>query len=180
MPRFASVLLGVVLLSFGQVAVGQMPVVENLYGAMPVSEIPVLPEDAFADIPGTERTINVPPGKVFITWHLWAVAKFPDVWIRPSIGNSAPDIAVRMIAPTAGNGNWLTTTDGGEITVKLQVSGHSSTLDIEEPNLVAWTVIVFPDAKAGVPAVSSIGMVVMVVLLLGAGAVLLKRRQVAS
>ena len=98
------------------------------------------------------------------------------------IGNDMPEfkLGVQFSVPNGESdtvsGSWVTDTPGGTIDVKLQV-GFTGTVPITVNQAVSWTLIVFPDAKAGVPAVSDIGLGIMVLVILAAGAYVVAKRR---
>lgn len=138
------------------------------------------PETAFdwMDLPGSEQTlVDVPAGTVLITWSstLW-----PDMEtrMRPRVDASFPADGT-IVRGAQSSGSWLTTTTGGTFTVALQVKnvhegccvGQFSGIDS-----LSWSVLVFPETSNAVPAIGMLGTFVMIALLLGVGAVVMKRR----
>ncbi len=171
-----------VLLAGGQVAMGTQPVVENLY----VTEgldfmIEETTPHTYVDIPDTNKTVTIPSGTAFITWstHTWTNS---FCRVRPIIGVDAPAEGPLATSSTLKNmGNWVVVTAGGTLDVKLQVQVESSTPfhgDVDTSS-ITWTLIVFPDEPPA-PAISSVGLIVMLGLLLGAGGLVLAKRRVAA
>jgi len=107
--------------------------------------------------------------------------------IRPVIGTQTPPNGTHFRHPTNGgiSGSWAAAIQGGTIPVKLQVaptdeaSPGSFSFQTYQ-GACTWTLTVFPDAQSGVPAVGSIGLVVLVALLLGVGALIITHRRRAS
>lgn len=183
MPRFASVLVVFVSLA-SQIVEAQAPVVENLFvwdgGLFDFTD----PSGDFGDIPNSVKTVTLPAGRAFITWSVTLQGVDPSVGgrIRPVIGDNMPEfkLGVQFSVPNGEfdtiSGSWATDIPGGTMDVKLQV-GFTGIVPITVNKAVSWTLIVFPAAKSGVPAVGTLGLIVMVVLVVGAGAVVLARRQ---
>ena len=165
----------VVLLALGQVALGQAPFVANHLVSDAAWEGPTAPFD-YMDVPGSERTLSVPAGTVLITW---TSTMFTDLEtrIRPRIGDSFPADGT-VVRGGRSSGSWLTTTEGGTVTIGLQVKsvGTSMVGQVPGADSLSWSVLVFPETAAQVPAVGTVGMVAMAVLVLGAGAIVMARR----
>jgi hypothetical protein len=96
--------------------------------------------------------------------------------IRPRIGNDFPAEGAN-VRGNRSSGSWLTTTEGGTVTVGLQVKSVfvGTVVQLESIDSLSWSILVVPEGEP-VPAVSTLGLVVMVVLLLGAGAYMLRKR----
>ena len=112
------------------VAQAQQPVVFNAYG--PDLELPPLnvTSSQFVDIPGSEMTVTVPAGTAVISWSMSVRSLNSSTIgvgsIRPVIGTVAPSgmpVTSENSNPKGFSGNWVTTTAGGTITVKLQAQG---------------------------------------------------------
>ena len=165
------------VLAFVNVAVAQTPYVHNLYVPHPATFQMQGPFD-FTDIPGSDQTLTIPAGKAFITWSFIAVPGETGSRVRPVIGDAFPSEGIAMRGGR-GSGSWITATEGGPVTVKFQAAGGS--FEINSSLSFTWTLFVFPDQPPGpVPAVGGIGLAVLTVLILGLGAVLIRKRQSAA
>ncbi len=175
----AIVLVPVVVLALGPVAAGQTPFVANHLvsdAAWIASEGDPIPN--FIDIVGSEQTLDIPAGTALITW---ASTMWPDQMsrIRPRIGTSYPADGT-VVRGAQSSGSWLTTTEGGTVTIALQVKNETggTTGQVSGSDSLSWSLLVIPEAAAGnVPAIGTVGFIVMVILVLSAGAVLLLRRR---
>ncbi len=187
MPRCASILVLVGLAS--QVAEAT-PVVENLYVPVNVGgqDVPQGPD--FVDVGGSEKTIAIPPGTAYISWSMnlsfaTTASSRERAFVRPVIGGDFPAEGLGVVFVEGwgtATGSWATPTAGGTVTVKLQVKNPITPVDLSTSDKsLSWTLIVFPEAISGVPAVDSLGLGVLVLLLLGAGgAVIAKRRRTSA
>ncbi len=163
---FRAIVLDLVVLALGQVAVAQAPFVENLYVSFPVPRpAEPLPAD-FVDIPQTEKTVTIPAGTAIITWALNIHDGGAGMY-RPVIGGDAPLDGLNL----EESGSWVTETEGGTVTIKMQVKQHphipQSDLLIQNSSAFNWTLIVFPEADP-VPAVPTWGIVLMGLLMVTA------------
>ena len=156
---------------FAGAASGQ-PVMENLYVVNPTFKN-ISPVTEWTDIPETDKTVTVPAGDFSIIWRFHKMEGGGILRTRPVVGDVFPAEGL-----TSGKGSWVGHTDGGTFTVKFQaieLSGGGA-LARNNDSSASWTLTVFPDAGP-VPAVSTVGLGIMVVLLLAGGAVVLHRRQ---
>jgi hypothetical protein len=138
----------------------------------------------YVDIPGTTKTVTAPAGPAVITWTAGRIAANYAL-IRPVIGTQAPNATPIYHHPSSSDGNlsgsWSANIAGGTLAVKLQAAlspdfPTQSTFSCEPDFGTSWTLMVFPSAE-GAPAMSAVGLFVLVVLMLGAGAtVILSRR----
>ena len=172
------VIAAVVLMSAGT-AHGQV-VVENLFvpTLTPVSFDSIT---GFTDMPESQKTVSIPAGTAVIQWELYGTFSNNIAEVRPVIGDTFPAEGLLASTSTTGaSGTWVGHTDGGTMTVKLQVKPHNPVLttgiSYGTVTSLSWTLTVFPDAGP-VPAVSTVGLGIMVVLLLVGGTVVLRRRQ---
>jgi len=195
MPRFIPIVRPVVLLlvnlGSGEVALCQTPVVKNLFlnsSSLWMSSS----SSGFVDIPQSLMNVEIPRGQAVITWSITASPNGGDAyyWIRPAIGEEHPPLGLNVFLkdepggtghrPIAGS--WSTTTTGGNVDVRLQVqkTGGSGAFTLHEDtdDSIAWTLVVFPNAGA-VPAISTWGLTVLGILVLVAGAVLIRRLALA-
>ncbi len=165
----------VVLLALGQVALGQAPFIANHLVSDAAWVGPTAPFD-YMDLPGSEQTLSVPAGTALVTW---TSTMLPDLTtrIRPRIGDSFPDDGT-VVRGGRSSGSWLTTTEGGTVTIGLQVKSVGTSMVGQASGIdsLSWSVLIFPETAAQVPAVGTVGMVAMAVLVLGAGAIMMSRR----
>jgi hypothetical protein len=106
------------------------------------------------DIPGTEKTVFLPRGKVLIQWDIPLGAESVDWFLVPLIGDRRPAQGLAFTAGAFGpywNGSWVTHVPGGETTIKFQIEFAG---DCESENLVSpvnaglsWTLTVFPTER---------------------------------
>jgi len=197
MLRLPSGSLFVVLVAFaGQRVAAQSPLVYSHYVPRPTVDMSL--HTYYADIPGSEHTLTVPAGTAFITWsvHGGVVYKLggpnETARIRPVIGTGFPSEGMPDDTARSSLGSWSVPTQGGDITVKLQVAAPKAveenfwrfTMDSsasDSRDAMSWTLVVLPDtAGTGVPAIGGLGLVVLVGALLGIGALLITRRQMPS
>lgn len=196
MFRLPSVSMIVVWVAFaGQRVVAQSPLVYSHYVPRPTVDIPA--SAGYVDIPGSEHTLTVPAGMAFITWWLHgdvvciAGSCMDTTRFRPVIGGSFPTEGVPDDVIGTSSGSWAIHTDGGNLTVKLQIAAPYALGEYESrftmnssesysQDAMSWTLLVFPDAFAGVPAIGGLGLIVLVASLLGVGALLIARRPKAS
>ncbi len=193
MLRLPSVSMFVVLVAFtGQRVVAQSPLIYVHYVPRPTVDIAA--SAGYLDIPGSEHTLTVPAGTAFITWSLHG-----DVFcvsgtcvdttrFRPVIGSSFPTEGMPDDITGTSTGSWAIPVEAGSITVKLQITAPYAlgeyesrfTMYSSEPSsqvAMSWTLVVLPNAtSAGVPAVGGLGLMVLVLLLLGVGALLIAHR----
>ena len=174
-----------------QRAAAQSPLVYNHY--VPDPTVDMLAGTVFENIQGSEDTLTVPAGTAFITWSVHGVlqqctgspctARF-----RPIIGDSSPLKGLPEDDAGTSSGSWVTRIDAGSTIVRLQVAALCSSgayhcqflMGSPEPfsrDTMSWTLMVFPDASAGVPAVGGVGLGLLAVVLLGIGGVLVLRRR---
>jgi len=141
----------------------------------------------YVDIPGTTKTITVPSGEAVITWTLGG-ANPHHALVRPVIGTHAPN-STPIYDVGSGNdvhlsGAWATTIEGGTITVKLQAALSpdfpGGSFNCKPDFGTSWTLAVFPASADNAPAMSAVGLLVLVVLLLGGGAIVLASRKNAT
>lgn len=197
MLRLPSVSMFVVLVAFtGQRAVAQSPLVYTHYVPHPTFDMPL--RTVYTDIPGSQHSLTVPAGTAFITWSVHGVVVYKlggpneTARFRPVIGNGSPTDGMPDDTARSASGSWAIPVQGGNITVKLQVAAPNAvdesnwryTMDSSAPDgrdAMSWSLIVLPNAaNAGVPAVGGLGMAVLVVSLLGVGALLIARRPKTS
>ena len=193
MSRSISVSMLVVFVTCAsQRAAAQSPLVYNHYVPEPAT-VDMLAGTVYADIPGSEYTLTVPAGTAFITWSVHGVlqqctgspctARF-----RPIIGDSSPPKGLPEDDAGTSSGSWMTRTEAGSVKVTLQVAALCPSEQTQchflmgspEPfsrDAMSWTLIVFPDSNAGVPAIGGTGLGLLTVVLLGIGGVLLLRRR---
>ena len=193
MSRSISVSMLVVFVTCAsQRAAAQSPLVYNHYVPEPAT-VDMLVGTVYAEIPGSEYTLTVPAGTAFITWSVHGVlqectgspctARF-----RPIIGNSSPPEGLPEDDAGTSSGSWVTRTEAGDVPVKLQVAALCSldkyecqfgmgSADPYSQDAMSWTLMVFPDASAGVPAVGGVGLGLLAVVLVGIGGVLVLRRR---
>jgi hypothetical protein len=193
MSRSISVSMLVVFVTCAsQRAVAQTPMAYSHYVPRPAVNMPLHTEYAY--IPDSEHTLTVPAGTAFITWsvHGVVVPTFgppnDTARFRPVIGSSFPEDGMPDDTVHSSSGSWAIHTEGGNITVKLQVAAPFAldeydwrfVMDSSVPesrDAMSWTLMVFPDASAGVPAVGGVGLGLLAVVLLGIGGVLVLRRR---
>lgn len=178
MLRFRSVvLLAVCVLCTSHAAVAQAPFIESYYLGGEGSTFQDITSFDFVDIVGSEKTVPVPAGRAVIFWSLRANVN--EAMIRPMIGSHAPDPAAWYYGGNAYlSGTWTTNTEGGTLNVKLQGAISNAPGSYLSVAGTSWTLIAFPTASGGVPAVGGVGLVVLVAVLLGIGAfIIVKRRQ---
>ncbi len=174
----AVTLVPVVMLAFGQVAVGQTTFVANHL----VSDSDWFREETdpfpYTDIIGSEQTLDIPAGTALITW---TSTMFPNQLprIRPRIGDSYPADGT-VVLGYRSSGSWLTTTEGGTVTIALQVKNDYDGFQVGQApgaGSLSWSLVVVPDPAGNVPAIGTVGLAVMALLVLSAGAVVLSRRK---
>ena len=165
----------------GQVAVAGTPFVDHVY----VDNLVYFTTSTdWDDVLDSEKTISVPAGTAFITWSLGGYSSSVDPapsMIRPVIGANAPEGGVRVVALPGDPrevvaGSWVTPIEAGLITVKLQVKrlGDDGMMFATDGCTLIWTIMVFPEAEP-IPAVSGIGLGVMVVFLIAVGGFVFSR-----
>jgi len=174
-----------------QRAAAQSPLVYNQYVPRPTVDMPA--SAVYADITVSEHTLTVPAGTAFVTWSVHGVLQqctgFPcTARFRPIIGNSSPSEGLPEDDAGTSSGSWVTRTEAGSVKVTLQVAALCSSgayhcqflMGSPEPfsrDAMSWTLMVFPDASAGVPAVGGVGLGLLAVVLPGIGGVLVLRRR---
>jgi len=187
----------VVLIAFAsQRVVAQSPLVYSHYVPRPTVDMSL--RTVYTDIPGSQHTLTVPAGTAFITWsvHGRVVYKLGDpdetARFRPVIGNSFPTEGMPDTIARSASGSWAIPTDAGNITVKLQVAAPNAVDEInwrfamdssasDSRDAMSWTLVVLPNAAStGVPAIGGLGLMVLVVSLLGVGALVITHRQKVS
>lgn len=196
MLRLPSVSMFVVLVAFaGQRVVAQSPLVYSHYVPRPNVELTAIA--GYLDIPGSEHTLTVPAGTAFITWSLrgdvscTAGTCIDTTRFRPVIGNSFPTEGLPDDDSGTSSGSWAIPVEAGSIMVKFQIAAPFALGQYESQftmfsseswnkDWMSWTLIVFPDAVAGVPAVGGIGLLVLVAALLGVAALVIAHRSKAS
>ena len=197
MLRLPSVSMFVVLVAFaGERVVAQSPLVYNHYVPRPIVDI--ASSAGYVDIPGSQHTLTIPAGMAFINWSLHGdvvctAGSCPDTTrFRPVIGNSFPTEGLPDDNNGTSSGSWAIPVEGGNITVKLQIAAPFAlgeyasqftmfSSETWNKDWISWTLVVLPNtASAGVPAIGGAGLVVLVMFLLGVGALLIARRQKAS
>jgi len=193
MSRSISVSMLVVFVTCAsQRAAAQSPLVYNHYVPEPAT-VDMLVGTVYAEIPGSEYTLTVPAGTAFITWSVHGVLQqctgFPcTARFRPIIGDSSPPEGLPEDDAGTSSGSWVTRIDAGSTIVRLQVAALCSSgayhcqflMGSPEPfsrDTMSWTLMVFPDASAGVPAIGGTGVGLLTVVLLGIGGVLVLRRR---
>ncbi len=140
-----------------QIAEAQAPVVKNVFvqdGGLTGFSDPV---GAYGDIPNSVRTVTVPAGTAFLTWSATTQGdgSGSSGLVRPVIGDSTAGgesgvhFSVGQNELDTLSGSWVTDIPGGTMDVKLQV-GHTTASTVNFRHTMSWTLIVFPDAKAGV------------------------------
>jgi hypothetical protein len=174
-----------------QRAAAQSPFVYSHYVPRPTVDMPA--GAVYADISGSEHTLTVPAGTAFITWWVHHDA-FPctgspcTARLRPIIGNSSPSEGLPEDSVGTSSGSWTTHTVAGSTTVKLQVAALCSSDEYQcqllmdssvsySLDAMSWTLMVFPDSSAGVPAIGGTGLVLLTVVLLGIGGFLILGRR---
>ena len=191
MLRSISVSMSVVFVTCAsQRAAAQSPLVYNQYVPRPTVNMPA--SAVYADIFGSEHTLTVPAGTAFITWSVHGAISCTGgtctARVQPIIGNSSPPEGLPEDVVGTSSGSWSTPTAGGSTTVRLQVAALclpdkyecQFAMGSAEPysgDAMSWTLVVFPDAGAGVPAVGGVGLGLLAVVLLGIGGVLVLRRR---
>ena len=99
--------------------------------------------------------------------------------VAQQVAREAQDVGV-VVAPGDLGGQFIMT-DGGSFSVKLQVNNTGGTsLGFDNDSSLSWTLVVYPEATSTVPAVSSIGLGVLVVAMISGGMLVLKRRQIVA
>jgi len=166
------------------------PVVENLYVSVNVDGQDVPQGSGFVDVIGSEKTVVIPPGTAYISWSMnlsfaTTASSRERAWVRPVIGADFPAEGHGVVFVEGwgtATGSWATSTAGGTVTVKLQVKNPITPVDLSTGGKsLSWTLVVVPETKSSVPAVGSLGLGAMVLLLLGAGgAVISKRRRTSA
>jgi len=108
---------------------------------------------------------------------------------RPVIGSDFPMEGLPDDNARSSSGSWAIPIEAGNITVKLQVAAPYALneyesrfiMDSVEPesrDAMSWTIVVLPNAaSAGVPAISGLGLMVLVCSILGVAALVIARRQ---
>jgi hypothetical protein len=180
----------------GQGVVAQSPLVYSHYVPRPTVDMPL--RTVYADIPGSQHSLTVPAGTAFITWSVHGVVVctagpcgIETARFRPVIGNSFPTEGIPDDNDGTSSGSWAIHTEAGNITVKLQVAAPYAldgynwrfqmySADPHSQDAMSWTLMVFPDASAGVPAIGGLGLGVLVLSLLGVGALVIAHRQKAG
>lgn len=162
------------LLVMVQGAVGQSPIIVGLYEPSPTLLVePIsLEEEVWVDIPQTEKVVTMPSGTAVMTWEISNVgAAQSAIFVRPVIGDVWPP-------EVSFYGSWVTPVDGGTVSVKLQVRSRAGTsfIDYDSTSFLNWSLIVIPDIPSNVPAISGIGLLVMVAGLVAAAGFVLRRR----
>ena len=76
------------------------------------------------------------------------------------------------------SGTWATDIVGGSIPVKLQV-GRTRGNNIQTQR-ITWTLVVYPETASTIPTVSTVGLVIMAAVALGAGTVVIGKRRVSA
>jgi hypothetical protein len=175
-----------------QRAAAQSPLVYNHYVPRPTVDMPA--GTVYADILGSEHPLTVPAGTAVITWSVHGAIQctagpcIDAARFRPAIGNSFPADGMPYHAAHSSSGAWTTHVDSGSTTVKLQMTAPYGLdeydwrfiMDSSQPSsqdAMSWTLIIFPDANAGVPAVGGVGLGLLAVVLLGIGGALVSRRR---
>ncbi len=190
MERSVSIVAAIFLLSVGQVAFGQAPFVENLYV---VGDWQVLNAADYQDIPASQKVVSVPSGTAVLTWSLTGRKSpyvGPTVQVRPAIGDTFPTEGQWMnfteADPMSGvgpfgvsSGSWVTTVEQGTVTVRLQARTPCCTFETAFGRSITWTLVVFPEAVGGVPAVSAWGVIAMSLLVVVVGTLVCARRREA-
>jgi len=191
MSRSISVSMLVVFVTCAsQRAVAQTPMAYSHYVPRPAVNMPLHTEYEY--IPDSEHTLTVPAGTAFITWSVHGVLQCTGspctARFRPIIENSSPPEGLPEDDAGTSSGSWVTRTEAGDVTVKLQVAALCSldkyecqfgmaSADPFSQDAMSWTLMVFPDASASVPAVGGVGLGLLAVVLLGIGGVLVLRRR---
>ncbi|MFH1108255.1 MAG: hypothetical protein V1790_03525 [Planctomycetota bacterium] len=193
MSRSISVSMLVVFVTCAsQRAAAQSPLVYNHYVPRPAVEMPLRP--VYADILVSQHSLTIPAGTAFITWSVHgsvvctAGPCIDTARFRPVIDNSFPTEGMPDDTTGTSTGSWAVHTDGGNVAVGLQVAApyaldeydwrfEMNSTESDSRDAMSWTLIVFPDANAGVPAVGGVGLGVLAVVLLGIGGVLVLRRR---
>lgn len=186
MSKMRTLLVLVLGGTFGPTAWGQTPFVHNLLVVDPQTNI--VATDTYQDIPESDQSVTIPAGTAVIMWSIGA-SSGTLAWcnhVRPVIGTLSPTEGPYVPLQSAdtnigyGSGTWATPVEGGTVTVKLQARRDrpACTDGGAFAHDMSWTLIVFPDTKTGVPAVSTWGLAVMV-LLLGIAATVMIRKRVA-
>ena len=156
--------------------VAHTPFVDSLF--VPVqTPVQLWPVDEYEDIPGTVKILDLPAGTAVIQWALSA-KNVSYNHVRPAIGDTFPEEGLRLyygLSDELHAGSWSAHTDGGLLPVRLQVKGSEYHI-LQERHPVSWTITVYPDEGDIVPAVSSIGLMAMTLLVMSAGGwIVLKR-----
>ena len=188
-PISASMLV-VFVTCAGQRAAAQSPFIYSHYVPRPTVDMPA--GAVYADIPGSEHTLTVPAGTAVITWSvhgmIYCTGTPCTARLQPMIGNSSPPEGLPEDNVGTSSGSWATRTVAGSTTVRLQVAALCASEEYEcqlsmassEPSggdAMSWTLMVFPDSNAGVPAVGGVGLGLLAAVLLGTGGVLVSRRR---
>lgn len=126
------------------------------------------------EVSGTTKSVTVPQGTAVMVWNAYGLDNSSSV--RPVIGSILGNagLADQANGGESIGGTWVTPVAAGSYDVRLQVKTCNA-CGIGS-NGYAWTLIVFPDEQATVPAVSDIGLIVLVALLLGVGGTIIARR----
>lgn len=195
MLRLPSVSMFVVWVAFtGQRVVAQSPLVYSHYVPRPTVDMPL--RTVYADIPGSQHSLTVPAGTAFITWSVHGVVVCTagpcgneTARFRPVIDNSSPTDGMPDDTAHSASGSWAIPIEAGNITVKLQVAAPGAldeynwrfvmeSSDSASRDAMSWTLVVFPNAaSAGVPAISGLGLTVLVFSLIGIAALVIARRR---
>ena len=77
------------------------------------------------------------------------------------------------------SGTWSTPVVTGEYEVGIQAKREASNVNADSRDGLTWTLMVFPDAIEGVPAIGTWGLVALTLLIVSVGSVLIRRRGVA-
>jgi hypothetical protein len=138
----------------------------------------------YADIPASAQTLTIPAGTLVIVWSLsaYSIAQIPigSARIRPGIDAAFPSRGNREeLGPQRewASGSWSTVTDGGTVAIRLQVGEvRGNEFQMDSNDSLNWTVVVYPLSGNGVPAFSGVGLVLLAMVLVGAGCVVMRRR----
>ena len=175
----AIVLVPAIVLALGPVAAGQTPFAANHLVSNADWVYPTPVSFPYTDISGSEQTLEIPAGTALITW---TCTMSPDLMprVRPRIDSNYPTDGT-AVRGYRSSGSWLTTPAGGTVTMALQAKNDQdgyTTGQVSSIDSMSWSIMVVPEAAAGnVPVIGTVGLIVMVILVVSAGAVVLSRRK---
>ncbi len=177
MSRLVTITIAV--LSLATLANGQTPVVVNHYVPVYNQDFNLVSTGDYQDIPNSELVVDIPSGLAVITWS--ANPQEAGVCqIRPVIGNDLPSKGLWFASTPDGSlsGTWVIQTQGGILPITLEVklaTGHA--MRFFSGSSLSWTLTVYPAAPATVPALSSFGLGLLLVGIIGIGSCVFRKKK---